>query len=797
MKRPRPGVGSELLPILLILIGLAGTLGLVVSMHRKAATARALASKAKTTVVATAPPPPAPEAVKPPAPKPAPPPPAPPAVDPTKAALARVAADSDEQLRAIREADRRAAALETAAKAALAQSQQRRRREALVKAQIDGLDKQARDLEVEADALAAQRDVLARERDATKAALAKAVAHGGGYAVLPHKGPNGTWQRPVVVECRDGTAILQPKGQSFSILDLSAGLGTRSSPLVMAVGRELIRAYRTTSPDGGSVVPYIYFIVRPDGIRPYYEARARLEPLGIAFGYELVDQDTEIDFPDFDELDSWDGTGVPRKKDAPPSEGSGALAKGNDFIWPVDRPDGGRGRRQSQGGGGGGRAGGDGKGDGDGDGPEKFLWPTGPSGTAGNDSGGDGDLAAGSSGPAPRGLTPGRGLTGAGPGGAPPRLDQIHPERIIRNGLAAIGDESDLRAPGGSRSGAGVGRGGAGHGPATEVNGFVPVNPDDLPGLDRLGGLGNGLTAGPRGAGEGGLASAPGGAPGLPPVPNRVTPSPGDGVGGAGGRQPTRELLELSEGRRTGSFNPPLPPGRVRIDPAMLAQNDDPFGDADSLLGGVPPLPGDPDQGGAGQPGEAGSASRASGKETGRSGPKGSGAPAASGASPPQGATTGGLGRPSPSGAQNGTLGLGLPSLGTSSGPRNGDIRPKVSTSPAWPPSRTTTIELPLELVVACRSDGVMIHPGGYRLSLAALRKQGTLARDLETIVVNHALIDASVRPRPRIQFLIEPGGNEAYQEARRQTVLAGFNWPVTLQVAGPQAPSVFPKERF
>jgi hypothetical protein len=159
--------------------------------------------------------------------------------------------------------------------------------------------------------------------------------------------------------------------------------------------------------------------------------------------------------------------------------------------------------------------------------------------------------------------------------------------------------------------------------------------------------------------------------------------------------------------------------------------------------------------------------------------------------------TTGGLGRPSPSGGQNGTIGLGLPSLGTPSGPRNGDIRPKVSASPAWPASRPTTIELPLELVVACRPEGVVIHPGGYRLSLGALRKQGTLARDLETIVANHALIDPSIRPRPRVQFVIEPGGAETYQEARRQTVLAGFNWPVTLQVAGPQAPSVFPKERF
>ena len=62
------------------------------------------------------------------------------------------------------------------------------------------------------------------------------------------------------------------------------------------------------SPDGAPVVPYFVFLVRPDGIRPYYEARARLEPLGIAFGYELIEQDLKVDVPDFDNLAAWDGT---------------------------------------------------------------------------------------------------------------------------------------------------------------------------------------------------------------------------------------------------------------------------------------------------------------------------------------------------------------------------------------------------------------------------------------------------------------------------------------------------------
>ena len=40
----------------------------------------------------------------------------------------------------------------------------------------------------------------------------------------------------------------------------------------------------------------------------YYEARTCLEPLGIAFGYELIEQDLVVDIPNFDNLVTWDGS---------------------------------------------------------------------------------------------------------------------------------------------------------------------------------------------------------------------------------------------------------------------------------------------------------------------------------------------------------------------------------------------------------------------------------------------------------------------------------------------------------
>lgn len=159
-------------------------------------------------------------------------------------------------------------------------------------------------------------------------------------------------------------------------------------------------------------------------------------------------------------------------------------------------------------------------------------------------------------------------------------------------------------------------------------------------------------------------------------------------------------------------------------------------------------------------------------------------------------------------------LGVGTPSFGgpqggagtsggspSSAGTAPADSRPSSTTEvrprPDFPPMRSKTIEVPLPLVVACARDGVTIHPGGYRLSPNALKKQGALSRDLEAIVRNHAIIDPSIRPKPRIEFLIEPGGTETYAEARKQTVLSGYSWPVSVQVSETSAPRVFSKERF
>ena len=343
MRQRRGTIWTERALMVLFLAILAGALNLVMAVHRRAAATRSVAETvstppvqldtATTKVPANDPRPPsvATSTIVPaPSPRNAP---SPPPEDPTKKALAELAATTAQEIEAARQADRRTESLEKARLNAVAESERWRRREMLVKQQVSALADRARKIDQQIDTLAAERDALAQERDALKAAVTKSQQGKGSYAVLPYKGSNGSWRRPIVMECSNGTVTLRPKGPTFSMLDLSSMINPRSSPVILAMARELLRVQMSESPDGSPVVPYFVFLVRPDGIRAYYEIRARLEPLGIAFGYELIDQDLKVDVPDFDNLATWDGT-IPLEEPLMPAPAGGNNGADDGLAWP-------------------------------------------------------------------------------------------------------------------------------------------------------------------------------------------------------------------------------------------------------------------------------------------------------------------------------------------------------------------------------------------------------------------------------------------------------------------------------
>jgi hypothetical protein len=694
MTHRRGAVWTERVFLALILASLAGTLNLVMTMHRRVASAdlppdvprstpsTSVASTPSATEVASSSPSLADKA------KPTPTTPAVPVQDPTTKVLAGMTLAIGAEIGAADEADQRTAKLETSRKAAVAESERWKRRELLVRQQIARLSQKAAKLEQETSEFDAERDVLARERDALKAALTKAGRQPEN-SILPYKGPNGTWRRPIVIECVGNVAKLLPQGPTFSMLDLSSLINPRSSPVVLAIAREMLRIDRAGTPDGAPVVPYLVFMVRPNGIRPYYEVRARLEPLGIAFGYELVEQDLAVDIPDYDDLTTWDGTkpldvpaiasatAKPRvgwpSTSASDSPGSG-LAQGSAVMppegpgapgaWPSSRDGGGTagfgGRSFAQGG----------------------LPGSGPEGAGsaiGQMPGGrpTGELAL-------RG-NPGRGIGPDGPGG--PGSDNGSPDDFVwpsnarnggsrgnsgtnpdRSGSASdpgMGDGSGS-VPGGSgsRPSAGYGPYGQGSADGPSSGGSFSSRPPGGTGFGtglaggafgQAGGT-NGFSTGPITGGQGGLGSGTGSLP----FSGGGTGSSPAGLGG-------------SSGVAAGSGSEPDPgsgPGRAGT--GFGPGGPDVLPDLEPAQDGTQPAP--PATGGP----KSGSTSSNGNLGTGSAIVAMTGGAGSAGGTSGLGANSGGTG---PNGASGGTSGLGANAAGgggqtTPGGPSTSAIDP-------------------------------------------------------------------------------------------------------------------------
>jgi hypothetical protein len=845
MRQPQGTLWTERALVLLVVASLAGTVNLVITVHRREAAKRALSESISSVSPRPAPPvepaplvadiAPIPPRILPPG---SPKPPAPPAEDPTNKALAELSTATSHELEEARKADRRADSLEQARQTAVAESQRWRRREMLVKQQLTALAQKAHKIDREIDVLAAERDVLARERDSLKAALAKDPQNGS-YAVLPYKGQNGTWRRPIVLECTNGTVTLRPKGPTFSMLDLSAMINPRSSPVVLAIARELLRVQMSESPDGAPVVPYFVFLVRPDGIRPYYEARARLEPLGIAFGYELIEQDLKVDVPDFDNLAAWDGT-IPLEEplmSAPGAPDAEAAESGEGLGWPAARPGGSenRGGRSSDlagsRGAGAGESNGDGEGrgsqentrgaglDGQSESPDAFVWPS-----------------------APASRQPGR--------PARPNLASRKPGNVLAQGQP-IGSSSDEAGKG--QAGSATRRPG---GLATASRRWTSPGPD-------LGGTGTG-TDDPAATGESSSGS------GYPDGPRGSAPRGGTAEASSGSGTQTIQLPELEPaepGTGSRSFEPPKPDGPVSSGTMPASEK------SGGVAGARENQRGGPDKkkrsstglkgGGASSIG-SGSAGSDTPARPPLSGPVGDPAPAdpslkpflspssgsaSTDAEPSDKGTDTGTGTSSKASArppadlssrlgldaltstdkkQAGSTNASSPPAGLNLGSSSGSASPPASASsasglvfgsdanstsgtakgsPDFPstPSRISdtqakAIDVPFEIVVVCGPDDLVIHPGGYRItgqSLQVRRKDNLLVRQLLGVAQQRAIADPKIRPQPRVKFLVESGGSSTFWAARKQILFSGLSWPMSLQVTGAQDPHLLGKESW
>ena len=117
------------------------------------------------------------------------------------------------------------------------------------------------------------------------------------YALVPYHGASGTRRRPIYIECTSDRVILQPEGVELFSEDFREPL-TDDNALASALRAQ--REYFADATRNRDDPPYPLIIVRPDGAHAYAAARAAMESWDAEFGYELVDEDMQLAFPEVD-----------------------------------------------------------------------------------------------------------------------------------------------------------------------------------------------------------------------------------------------------------------------------------------------------------------------------------------------------------------------------------------------------------------------------------------------------------------------------------------------------------------
>lgn len=118
------------------------------------------------------------------------------------------------------------------------------------------------------------------------------------YAILPYRGKSGTFRRPIYVEC-DGKGIrLMPENVPFLPEDF---LVARYPGNPFDAGLRAARQYYVEKGEGDAQnEPYPLLILRPEAAQQYYVAKAALASWGGEFGYEFVESDSQIEYPNPD-----------------------------------------------------------------------------------------------------------------------------------------------------------------------------------------------------------------------------------------------------------------------------------------------------------------------------------------------------------------------------------------------------------------------------------------------------------------------------------------------------------------
>ena len=196
---------------------------------------------------------------------------------------------------------------------------QRRRLKDAASRQVATLQSEVQDLEVKLGGLtgeltaASMGDATQKERKLIEqqiAALqkrlraAQAAAAGGEskFMVVPFDPQSGTSRRPILIECTAEGLRFIPENVVIRPDDLE-GFTPRINPLL--AGSNALVSYWTAwnlkqPQPAREPEPYVLMLVRPSGTVAYYIAMRMLATLKQPHGYELIEEDTQLQQPELD-----------------------------------------------------------------------------------------------------------------------------------------------------------------------------------------------------------------------------------------------------------------------------------------------------------------------------------------------------------------------------------------------------------------------------------------------------------------------------------------------------------------
>lgn len=165
-------------------------------------------------------------------------------------------------------------------------------------AKTDALLEASQTAESEADELRKLTELEKQLADAKSELLNRSPKPAGEkpiFAIIPYDGRNGTHRRPIYLECVGDKLVIQPEGVELTRRDLQPPYGP-GNPLDAAL--RTIRSEYVPANGAVTSTAYPLLVVRPSGVLAYARARQAMSGWDDQFGYELIDEELELAFPE-------------------------------------------------------------------------------------------------------------------------------------------------------------------------------------------------------------------------------------------------------------------------------------------------------------------------------------------------------------------------------------------------------------------------------------------------------------------------------------------------------------------